>query len=89
MKKDEVNDVVNASLSEYKEFVESAIWLDMKTALKYRLESFRDEIDQPDCKNTAFLRGAIRELKYLLAFPETVIEELEAERMTPKGASDE
>lgn len=80
-----------ASISQWKEFLTSFIWHDIKLFLSDRIEAIRDDLERTDeerniiAKNSDglyessdLLRGRAREAKMLMFAPEEIFRELDS-----------
>ncbi len=88
---DEFKVVVNSSVGQFKDFLESSIWIDMKRELDVWLEGVRNISEDPEAedKERLIAIGRIDALKYFQSLPRTMMEALIADRLDPPLVEDE
>lgn len=77
---------LQATLTQYKDFMDSFVWKDLRAILKDRIQNLQDKMlaaDNMDQVN--MLKGGIIHLRAFLEYPEVMIEEIERERKASNG----
>ena len=68
-----------ATLQNWTEFKESAIWRDMENFLRVRIESHRDMLEAVDSEDLDLLQSKVAALRELLYLPDEFIQQLATE----------
>lgn len=83
---------MRATLQQYKDFLDSAVWIDIKEVLLLRRSSIRDELERgANLSGSALLeweerqRGRADELRFLADYPQYMVDNYD----TMKGEEDE
>lgn len=66
-----------ASLHDYREFLESNVWKDLKSVLEERIEAYRDELERAPVENVVPIQSGIEELRFFVSLPEETMKRLE------------
>lgn len=72
-----------ATLANFKDFLESAVWWDIKRILEGRLYLYRQRSISKDAtenmEDVRYIQGAAEELESLIDLPEAIMDDMEAE----------